>query len=144
MAQEVLNDKSVKPTDDLVFSIIGDKNILWQAIMNHLHNNYEDITEQWNYYNDGKSWLFRTVKKKKTLFWIRVLSDTFNVAFWFPDKAEAVIEQSDLPEDIKQDFRKAKRINMGKSATRCVQVIMKDDNDVENVKKLVELKLKIK
>ncbi len=31
----VLTDKSVKPNDDIVFSIIGNRSILWQAIMNY-------------------------------------------------------------------------------------------------------------
>lgn len=136
----ILNDKSVAPTNDLVFSIIGDKRILWQHIMNYLHDNYSEITEVWKYYNDGKSWLFRTLKKGKTIFWIRVLEDTFRIAFYFGDKAEPIIMQSDLPESIKTDFRNAKRF----STTRGISIEMADENDAVNVIKLIELKLKIK
>jgi len=136
----VLNDKSMTPTEDLVFSIIGDKRILWQQIMNYLQDNYSDITEVWKFYNDGKSWLFRTLKKGKTIFWIRVLEDTFRIGFYFGDKAEPIIEQSDLPESIKTDFRNAKRFN----TTRGISIEMADENDAVNAIKLIELKLKIK
>ena len=136
----ILNDKSVTPTEDLVFSIIGDKRILWQQIMNYLQDNYRDITEVWKFYNDGKSWLFRTLKKGKTIFWIRVLEDTFRIAFYFGNKAEPIIEQSDLPESIKIDFRNAKRFN----TIRGISIEMTDEDDAVNAIKLIELKLKIK
>ena len=136
----VLNDKSVMPNEQIVFSIIGDKHILWQKIMKYLHDNHTDITEVWRYYNDGKSWLFRTMKKEKTIFWIRVLEDTFRIAFYFGDKAEPMIEQSDLPEGIKNDFRNAKRFN----TTRGISIEMADPADVDNAIKLIELKLQLK
>ena len=136
----ILNDKSVTPTEDLVFSIIGDKRILWQQIMNYLQDNYRDITEVWKFYNDGKSWLFRTLKKGKTIFWIRVLEDTFRIAFYFGNKAEPIIEQSDLPKSIKIDFRNAKRFN----TIRGISIEMTDEDDAVNAIKLIELKLKIK
>jgi hypothetical protein len=136
----VLNDKSVIPNNDLVFSIIGDKRILWQQILNYLHDNYNDITEVWKFYNDGQSWLFRTLKKGKTIFWIQVLENTFRITFYFGNKAEPIIEQSDLPESIKTDFRNAKRFN----TTRGISIEMADENDVINAIKLIELKLKIK
>jgi hypothetical protein len=136
----VLNDKSVMPTEKIVFSIIGDKRFLWQKIMNYLHDNYTDISEVWKYYNDGKSWLFRPLKKKKTIFWIRVLKDTFRIAFYFGDKAEPIIEQSDLPESIKNDFRNAKKFN----TIRGISINMTDPSDADIAIKLIELKFKIK
>jgi hypothetical protein len=140
MGPIVLADKSVKPTNEIVFSIIGDKSALWQKTLSYLYDNYSDISEEWKYYNDGKSWLFRTLRKKKTLFWIRVLTDTFRIGFWFGDKAEIFIKQSDLPETIKNDFINAKRYKIG----RGVSIIMSDYNDVENVIKLIQIKMKVK
>ena len=136
----VLNDKSVMPTKEIVFSIIGDKHILWQKIINYLHDNHPDITEVWRYYNDGKSWLFRTLKKDKTIFWIKVLEDTFRITFYFGDKAEPIIEQSDLPESIKTDFRNAKRYN----TIRGISITMTDSVDADNAIKLIEIKLQLK
>jgi hypothetical protein len=140
MEPMVLNDNTVMPNEQIVFSIIGDKRILWQKIMNYLHDNHTDVTEVWKYYNDGKSWLFRALKKKKTIFWIRVLEDTFRIAFYFGDKAEPMIEQSNLPESIKIDFRNAKRFN----TTRGIAIEMAAVADAENAIKLIELKLRVK
>ena len=73
----VLTDKQIIPTDEYIFSIIGDKKILWQNLMNYVSENYKDISGSWNYYNDGKQWLFKLVQKKKTIFWAAILKDTF-------------------------------------------------------------------
>ena len=69
----------------------------------------KSISEEWKYYNDGKTWLFRTLKKKKTLFWIRILKNTFRIAFWFINKLEPIILESDLHEKIKDEYKNAKK-----------------------------------
>ncbi|MBN1597709.1 MAG: DUF3788 family protein [Bacteroidales bacterium] len=137
MEQSVLNDKSVKPTDEIIFSIIGDKELLWKQILSYVYDNNKDISEEWKYYNDGKSWLFRVFKKKKTLFWIRILKDTFRIAFWFGDKLEPIILESELPDNIKSEFKNAKRFNK----SRCIYIDMEDSGDFENVKKLTDIKV---
>ena len=105
----VLTDKSVVPSESLIFSILGNKSALWQKLMRLMHEKYPDAIEQWNYYNDGKSWLFRIIRKKKTMFWIGVLKDTFRITFYFGDKAELLIEKSNLPESMKKEFINSKR-----------------------------------
>ena len=144
MEKSVLSDPLIEPNEEILFLIIGDKSILWQKIMDYLHVNHSDVSELWRYYNDGKSWLFRTLKKKKTIFWIKVLEGTFRVGFYFSDKAESLIEHSDLPEKIKDNFRNANKISMGKGAIRSIAIEMKDNKDVENIIKLIELKLNTK
>jgi hypothetical protein len=136
----VLSDKQIIPTDEYIFSIIGDKKILWQSIMNHVSESYKDISGSWNYYNDGKQWLFKLVQKKKTVFWIGVLNDTFRVTFYFGDKAETLIDASDLSQNIKDDFKNGRRY--GK--IRAISLKISDFSDVESVKQLAAIKMKIK
>ena len=136
----VLTDKQIIPTDEFIFSIIGDKKILWQNIMNYVSENYKDISGSWNYYNDGKQWLFKLVQKKKTIFWAAILKDTFRVSFWFSDKAESIINESNLPHLIKEDFKKAKKYG----SIRAVSVKLYDLTDVDNVLKMIAIKQKIK
>ena len=135
-----LTDQSLKPDEQLIISIIGEKYFWWQSIRAHLYENYNDITEEWKYYNDGKCWLFRTLNKKKTVFWIAVVQDTFKLNFWFAVKAAPVIEASNLAVRIKADFENANRTKIG----RGLSVVMTSPTDVEEVKKLIDIKLKIK
>jgi hypothetical protein len=136
----VLSDKSVLPTDDFIFSIIGEKKVYWEKVMNYLSENYPDASGSWNYYNDGKQWLFKYVRKKKTIFWASLLKDTFRITFYLGNKAEQVIENSDLPKSIKEEFKTAKRYGL----IRPVTFIIRDEADVDNVLKMVVLKVKLK
>ncbi len=138
MEPKVLTDESVVPNEELIFSIIGEKELLWQQTMSYLYDNNNDISEAWKYYKDGKTWLFRTLKKKKTIFWIRILEDTFRIAFWFAERLEPIILQSDLPDRLKKDYENAKSFNK----SRCIYIDMQDSGDLQNVRKLIDLKMK--
>jgi len=135
----VLSDKSVIPTDDYIFSLIGDKKFHWQSIMSYASENYND-TGSWNFYNDGKQWLFKLVNKKKTIFWSGILTGTFRITFYFGDKVEPLLAASDLPEKIKDEFKSAKRYG----AVRAISLVINDLMDVGNVIKLIVIKHQMK
>ncbi len=123
----VLTDKSVYPDDALIFSKIGNNSVYWKNLLKSIRELYPASEEVWKYYNDGKNWLFRVILKKKTLFWIGVLEDTFRITFYFGDKAEPVIEKSSLPENIKAEFKNGKRY--GK--IRAITIKVKSQEDVD-------------
>jgi hypothetical protein len=133
-----LSDKNIIPNDDYIFSIIGEKQALWISLMNWLSGNYTDTSGNWNYYNDGKQWVFKMTRKKKTVFWITLLKSTFKVTFYFGDKAEPLIESSDLRQTIKDAFKTGHRY--GK--IRAITIKMMDVEDIESVKKIVAIKMK--
>ena len=136
----VLGDKSVYPSEEILQSIIGEKMVLWQKIISYVKDNYKDITEEWRYYNDGKQWLFKMQQKKKTIFWAGVLKDTFRITFYFGNKAEPAIEESTLPQKIKDGFREAKRFG----TLRPISTIVKENKDLDNILKLIDVKVKLK
>jgi hypothetical protein len=136
----LLTDKQVYPSDEIIFKIIGDRKILWQSLMNYMSENYKDSDGCWNFYNDGKRWLFKMTHKKKTVFWASVLPDAFSVTFYFGNKAEPVIENSNLPQSIKDEFKTAKRYGLIRPAT----TIVKSNTDLDNVLKMIVIKSKVK
>jgi hypothetical protein len=136
----ILSDKQTIPNDDLLSSLMGGKWHLWQEIVKFTEENYKDISSGWNYYNDGKQWLFKLVQKKKTLFWGALYEDTFKITFYFGDKAEPTIIASDLPEPVKHEFMTGKRY--GK--IRAISQKVFKASDVKVVKKLIDIKSKLK
>jgi hypothetical protein len=136
----MLSDKEIIPTDEYIFSIIGEKKILWQNLMQFVSENHKDFTGTWNYYNDGKQWLFKMVWKKKTIFWATILQETFKITFYFGDKAESKIIESDLPQSVKDDFKTTRRY--GK--IRAISTKIFNASDLELIKKLILLKMEIK
>jgi hypothetical protein len=135
----VLTDKSIFPTDDLLFSIIGRNRVYWEMLLSGVHQKYPDAEELWKYYADGKSWLFRMVRKKKTLFWVGVLKGTFRVTFYFGAKAEPLILNSGLPEKIVEDFKTGK--TYGK--IRGISIKVQSPEDIENCLKLADIRNRI-
>ena len=136
----LLADKEIYPSDDVIFSIIGDKKVFWQRIINYMSANYKDSSGEWRFYNDGKRWLFKMVYKKKTVFWCGLISGTFRITFYLGNKAESIIENSDLSQNVKEEFINAKKYGL----IRPVTFIIKDSEDVDNVLKMIDLKTKIK
>jgi len=131
-------DPSVMPDNEIIASIVGRKMDLWREVLSHAESNYKDVSGSWNYYKDGKQWLFKFVQKKKTLFWAAVFEKSFWITFYFGDKAESIVLDSDIPETMKEGFRNAKRFG----SIRPVTVVLSEHSDVENVIKLISLKIK--
>jgi hypothetical protein len=136
----ILSDRQVIPTDEYIFSILGEKKIFWQSIITYAEDNFKDISGVWNYYNDGKQWLYKLTQKKKTVFWGAMLKDTFRITFYFGNKVEPLLENSELPLKIKEDFITAKRYGL----IRAISIKVFSPSDVESVKKLIAIKIKLK
>ena len=139
MVEAILNDKSVKPNDDIIFSIIGDTELLWKQTFSYLFDNSKDISVNWKYSDCGKYWVCIVLKKKDTIFRLRIFKmNSFSVAFPFGDKLEPIILQSELPYGIKNDFINAKKYN----STRYISIEVEDSTDIDNVKKLIDIKIR--
>ena len=138
MESTLLSDKSVKPTDEIIFSIIGYTELLWKQTFTYLFDKGKDILVEWKYSDCGKYWVCIAKKKKNTLFRLHIIKrDSFSIAFPFGDKVEPIILQSHLPERIKNDYMNAKRYN----STRYISVEMEGSTDFENIKKLIDIKV---
>jgi len=136
----VLGDKSVFPSEEILQSITGEMMIIWKRIVDHAESNYKDITKEWRYYNDGKQWLFKLQYKLKTVFWSSVQDNTFRITFYFGNKAEHLLIESDLPDAIKEQFVSAKTFG----TMRPVTFTLSEDTDIESIFKLIYLKTSIK
>jgi len=133
-------DPDVKPDDQLILSKIGGKMKLWQAIMSFMSENYNESEGLWNYYKDGKQWLFKMVLKKKTVFWGTILDGGFRITFYFGGKDEPVIVASDLSDNAKQQYLTGPRYGKIRAVTTPVNEL----SDVRTVEKLVAIKVKLK
>jgi ABC-type uncharacterized transport system YnjBCD substrate-binding protein len=134
-------DSQLKPGDEILGSIMGSRKKLWDHILKSLNDSYKDISWSWNYYNDGHQWLFKLVQKKKTILWAAVLaSGEFRMTSYFGDKAEPVIEESNLPEKLKEEFRTGQRYG----TIRAITILVNTGEDADNVLKVADLKIRIK
>jgi hypothetical protein len=140
MDKPLLSNKEQFPTEEVIFSHIGKSRTQWKAMFDYIHLHYPEFTEEWRYYKDGKSWLFKTVKKAKTIFWLSVIPNSFKATFYFGDKAEQAILDSSISDLLKDSFQNGKRY--GK--IRGITIQIESQSDIDNVISLIEIKLKLK
>ena len=125
MPQPVLHDPDVFPTDDIILTHLGTTRRLWEQVMQRLGEVCPGAESQWRYYTDGKSWLMKVTFRKKTLCWVSVGGGSFRMTFYFSDKAAAVIADSDIPAELKEQFATGR--HFGKIRGITVQVTRKAD-----------------
>jgi hypothetical protein len=132
----VLSDKSQFPSEDVVFSHLGRHRALWEALFEHVRTEHPDCVAQWRYYHDGRSWLLNLSRKKKTVFWLSLVGNTFRITAYFTDKARDAIRASALSDDAKEQF-------MGREPggkLRGITITFRKQRDVRDAKALIALK----
>lgn len=140
MEQPILTDEKQFPTEEVIYSKLGKSGVLWDSLFEYIHTDYPELSEEWRYYKDGKSWLLKVTKKSKTIFWLSIIKDSFRTTFYFTDKAQDAIKNSSISNDLKENFRKGKRYNK----IRGITVVFKSKKDIEYAKSLIVIKLSIK
>ena len=140
MEQPILSDKNQFPTEEIIYSHIGKSKTLWQSLFQFIHSDHPELNEEWRYYNDGKSWLLKVTKKSKTIFWLSIIKKAFRITFYFTDKAEEIINNSSISDELKEQFKNGKRYNK----IRGITVVFKNKKDIDYAKSLISIKLSIK
>jgi hypothetical protein len=137
MAVSVFDDKAKQPSEQKLAKALGKSNRLWKEIKKNLKAEYGELIEEWKFYGQKSGWILKTLRKKRNLFFFIPLEGSFKVSFVFGDKAVAVVEESDLPEEIITSLKNARKYAEG----RGLQIDVKGGADVEHIKKLVEIKV---
>ena len=130
-------DKSVPPNDKMLAEALGKSARHWMTIKAHLSERCGEWTEEWKYYNPKSGWVMKVLRKKRNLFFFFPSGSYFTIAFVFGDKAASAAEKSDLPADLKESLRSARKYAEGKG----IRIDTKTAEDVENIKTLIEIKI---
>jgi hypothetical protein len=140
MEKPVLADPDRFPDAEVIGSHIGPVQKLWDALFSRIREQYPDVTGEWRYYHDGKSWLLKMTAKKKTIFWLSVVPGTFRITFYFGDKAEQAVLASGISDELKNSFLNGKRFGKIRGITLSVQ----NEEDVGQVMELTGIRYGMK
>lgn len=135
-----LNNKDEFPADNVLSRCLGDAKTAWDAFIQMLEKEFPQINHEWRYYNDGKSWLFKVTKKKKTICWVGVYRKLFKTTFYFTDKAAELIGKSKLSKKYKDQFEKGKYFGKLKA----VSIEIKKPTDLDMTRILIGIKEQLK
>jgi len=140
MDKPCLNNKDEFPDDEVLSRHLGAAKRAWDSFLNLIKEDYPSFCGEWRYYNDGKSWLYKITKKKRTICWVSVRPKAFRTTCFFLDRAEDVIVASKLKKEYIDQFRQGKRY--GKM--RGVTVTIKKPADLNATKTLIDIKERVK
>lgn len=106
-----LTDEKVYPSPEVLEKILGPSYGTYLQLLALLDRH--GLEGEWRYYRDGKAWLYKAQKKKRTLLWMSAWRGFMQGTVYFPDRYEEEIYALQLREATKDRFRAAKRV--GKS-----------------------------
>ena len=138
MSASVFDDKNVKPDSKALLKVIGKTAGHWKKIRSNLENDFGELIEDWKYYGQKTGWLLKVLRKKRNLFFCIPLKGSFRIAFTFGEKAVSAVQSSNLSETIKLELKNARKYAEG----RGLRIDVKSAKDVENIRKLVKIKVK--
>ena len=133
-----LRDESVFPDKEALEKILGES---YKAYEN-LTNLFESLglRQEWRYYKDGKAWLCKVQKKKKTIVWLSVWEGYVQAAIYFPVRLQNDVLELEIQQKLKDSFLETK--NVGKTKPFIVKI--KDDSILDDLEKVVLFKIKSK
>jgi hypothetical protein len=103
---QLLREPEIEPTNKVLENVLGKEIFaVYQQLVDIITNEFE-IQYEWRYYKDGKSWLFKAVYKKKTIFWLSIWDKYIQTSFFFTEKTRLGILDLPINEKIKNDFDK--------------------------------------
>jgi hypothetical protein len=137
LRENVFSDKSAKPDEQSVLKALGTSGKYWLGIRKYAEESFGPLTEEWKYYSPKYGWTMKLLSKKRNLLFFVAMDGSFRVAFVFGDKAVAAIEKSDLPKEVIDEIRNAKKYVEGTG----LRLEVKDAKSAEIVKRLIQMKV---
>ncbi len=138
MDTSIFTNKAEIPDDFLLSAALGDLFGVWMNIREYVLGVYPKATEEWNFPGQKYGWNFRIKDKKRAIIYLLPRDKFFLVAFVFGEKATQAALSSDINNEIKTSIESARVYAEG----RGFRIEVKSKDIVEDIKKLIDIKLK--
>ncbi len=106
-----LKDKDLFPDATVLESVLGPSYSYYLTLLDLFDEN--DMTHEWRYYLDGRTWLCKVQKKKKTIIWMSAWPGYMQATVYVPEARIPEISALDLSERAKARIAETKHV--GKS-----------------------------
>lgn len=125
-----------RPTGREVLSVLGDSADIWEEFVAWLAAKGVN-GQQWKSSSPKYGWSLRLSVKKRNIVYLSPCEGCFQVSFALGDRAVAAALASDLPKNIIDEIRGARRYAEGTG----VRLLVKRPDDVPAIRKLALIKL---
>jgi hypothetical protein len=110
-----LSDEAITPDDGVLKGVLGNSYPAYCELIKLFDDH--GMTHVWRYYHDGKAWLCKVQKKKKTIVWMSAWKGFMKATIYVPEKFADGIDRLNISQARKAEIRQTKKV--GKS-TPCV------------------------
>lgn len=140
METQLLREAGIYPTMEVLREKLGKIYPLFEELMSTVTSEKYHLELKWHYYNDGKAWLCRALKKSRTVFWLSVWNKCYKTSFFFTTKTVLGIEDLKVTTKIKEVLKDNKPI--GKLVPLIIRVDKK--KQIKDVLVIMEYKISLK
>jgi hypothetical protein len=133
-----LQDKSVFPDDTLLRKTLGKGYKSYSILLELFDKN--DMTYEWRYYHDGKAWLCKVQKKKRTIIWMSAWKGYMKATIYFPDKYLEKVYELDISTEMKEKIESTKNVGNSKPCT----FEIRNTKVLKDLEKVMMLKIQCK
>jgi hypothetical protein len=133
-----LSDESVYPDETVLRGVLGRSYQAYCALL-ELFDRHQMLYE-WRYYRDGKSWLCKVQKKKRTIVWMSAWKGFMKAAIYIPERHLDRVYALPIHEETKDRIKTTK--NVGKSRP-CIFEI-RDQRILKDMEVVIQFKIQTK
>lgn len=137
MPDFIFLDKAKQPDEEMLMNVLGKAYGIWGNIKQQVNDAYGPITEEWKYYSKNSGWTMKLMLKKRNLLFFTPYKQCFGISFVFGDKAVAKVNESNLPQSIKDELNNAEKYAEG----RGLRLEIKTKKEAESILELINIKV---
>jgi hypothetical protein len=100
----LLREAEIEPNETLLKNILGKELFEVYRKLTEIITAEFGLEYEWRFYKDGKSWLFKAIYKKKTIFWLSSWEGFIKTSFYFTEKTRCGIFDLPISGKIKENF----------------------------------------
>lgn len=110
-----LSVENIYPDERVLSRLLGQSYEVYTNLL-ELFQKYE-MNYEWRYYHDGKAWLCKVQKKKKTIVWMSAWKGFMQATIYFPLRLLETVLALDISIDTKQNITNEKNVGKSKPCT---------------------------
>jgi hypothetical protein len=133
-----LGDSSIYPNSAILKKVLGEAYSGYCALLDVFTQN--EMTHDWRYYKDGKAWLCKVEKKKRTIVWMSAWKGFMKATIYFPEKHIEALYGLDLSDQTKASIKETKNVGKSKPCTFEIRA----GSDLSEITKVMQLKIAAK
>ena len=137
MALSAFDDKTKRPKKEQLQRELGRSYSLWRSLTEWLAERFDPLDEEWVFYTQKWGWSLKLVYKKRTVLYLTPCNKHFLVGFILGERAVSAALGADLPEDMVDRIKTAKKYIEG----RAVRLEVRYKKDLPILKRIAEAKM---